>query len=318
VVPLYNKSSTIQRTIRSILSQTMDDFEVIVVDDGSTDGSAELAREALGSRGVVFAQPNAGPGAARNKGVSEARGQYVAFLDGDDEWLPNYLEESLKALEVKEQAAHITVCGYLEYPEGVSKEEMWRQRGLTEGIFLIDNASNPRDVVVLLAYLSPCTTVMRRDLFLRCGGFFEKGCRYGEDAYLMLRVMLHTPVYVRLTPLVAYHREDSGLSANLQNVRPIEPFLVNPEEFLEGCPESLRKVTTKVLTLRAYKTACVLGFWSQSKRAREILLRFLTFPPLSSPLLLPAILASTPLADVVGATLRYIRYCRGRRLRYFR
>jgi len=99
IVPLYNKATHIGRCLRSIAGQTLRDFEAIVVDDGSTDGSGEIARAFGDPRFRVIAQANAGPGAARNRGASEARGEFLAFLDGDDEWLPDYLEDNVRALE---------------------------------------------------------------------------------------------------------------------------------------------------------------------------------------------------------------------------
>src|SRR5262245_50985738 len=99
IIPLYNKATTVERTLASIDAQTIRDFEVIVVDDGSTDGSADLIAAWPEPRIRLIRQENAGPGAARNKGLAEANGRYVAFLDADDEWLPEFLEHSLHLLE---------------------------------------------------------------------------------------------------------------------------------------------------------------------------------------------------------------------------
>jgi glycosyltransferase involved in cell wall biosynthesis len=86
IVPLFNKAKYIERALRSITAQALSDFEVIVVDDGSTDGGARIAESHPDPRFRLIRQPNAGPGAARNHGAAEARAPYLAFLDADDAW----------------------------------------------------------------------------------------------------------------------------------------------------------------------------------------------------------------------------------------
>ena len=87
-----------RRALESISAQTFEDFEVIVVDDGSTDNGAAIVADYPDSRFRLVSQANAGPGAARNAGVEQARGEFLAFLDADDEWFPNYLQESVSLL----------------------------------------------------------------------------------------------------------------------------------------------------------------------------------------------------------------------------
>jgi glycosyltransferase involved in cell wall biosynthesis len=100
VVPAYNAARTIGSAIRSVLAQTRQDFEVIVVDDGSTDGTSDRASVYESDPRIrVIRQPNRGPSAARNAGIAAARGSYVSTLDADDLWLPEYLEVMGAALE---------------------------------------------------------------------------------------------------------------------------------------------------------------------------------------------------------------------------
>ena len=91
VIPLYNKEPIIEKSIRSVLSQDYDDFEVVVVNDGSTDRSAEIVKNIDDSRVCLIEQENGGPSKARNTGVRNAKGEWIVFLDADDEFLPGAL-----------------------------------------------------------------------------------------------------------------------------------------------------------------------------------------------------------------------------------
>ena len=102
IVPVYNAAGCLHRSLRSVLRQTLPDFELIAVDDCSTDGSADILREyrALDDRVRVFSTAqNGGPGAARNVGLGAARGRYVAFLDSDDFWMKNKLERQVRSFD---------------------------------------------------------------------------------------------------------------------------------------------------------------------------------------------------------------------------
>lgn len=91
VIPLYNKEGQIANTLRSVFAQTCTDYEIVIVNDGSTDGSAAAVEAINDPRIRLIHQQNAGVSAARNRGIAEARGQYIALLDADDEWKPEYL-----------------------------------------------------------------------------------------------------------------------------------------------------------------------------------------------------------------------------------
>ena len=95
VVPVYNKGRYLRRAVDSVLAQSFTDFELILVDDGSTDDSLAVAREYTDPRVRVIRQANSGAGAARNRGIDEARATMVAFLDGDDEWVPAFLDQMM-------------------------------------------------------------------------------------------------------------------------------------------------------------------------------------------------------------------------------
>ena len=92
VIPLYNKERYIKRTLDAVLRQTFNDFEVVIIDDGSTDSGPDIVRDFKEKRIKLIRQENGGVSAARNRGIIESQGSIVAFLDSDDEWEENYLE----------------------------------------------------------------------------------------------------------------------------------------------------------------------------------------------------------------------------------
>jgi glycosyltransferase involved in cell wall biosynthesis len=99
LIPTYNRRTHVLRAIQSVLAQTVPVDEIIVVDDGSTDGTAEAIRKCYGQAVSVFRQENAGVSAARNRAIREACGEWLAFLDSDDEWLPSKIERQFEALK---------------------------------------------------------------------------------------------------------------------------------------------------------------------------------------------------------------------------
>lgn len=102
IIPAYNATRTLEETVQSALAQTMSDFEIIIVDDGSSDNTLEFARAMKDERIRVLTQPNGGVAAARNTGIRAAIGKYVALLDSDDLWMPRKLERNLEVLEADE------------------------------------------------------------------------------------------------------------------------------------------------------------------------------------------------------------------------
>jgi GT2 family glycosyltransferase len=304
IVPLFNKADYIGRALASISSQSFADFEVIVVDDGSTDGGAEIVAKHGDSRVRLVSQQNSGPGAARNRGIEQSRGRLLAFLDADDEWLPHYLEASIAGMDGSGacQAAHTSA--YFEEPSGFNSSEMWRKRGLVPGVCQLDADTGAETLLSRVAFMSPCTTVARADVIRRLGGFYERNCRYAEDAYLWLRVLLNYPVSFSLDPCVRLHRDASHLSAPGRVFRQLEPFLSSPEGIRAECPEALRAVLDQFLAIRAFKTACAWSYWGQWIAARHLLRRFQVPSAHKLPYYWLAQCAATPCGAAAGTAMR--------------
>lgn len=306
VVPLYNKGPYVRRALASILAQTWEQWEAIVVDDGSTDDGPVLAESFVGGRVRMIRQENQGPGAARNRGLAEASGELVAFLDADDEWTPVYLEQAVEGLRSDPGAASWT-CGYTEEPGGISTEPMWRQRRIAGGSPAIGAQTNPMQLAYWLAYMSPCTTVARTSAVRKWGGFYANGCRYGEDAYLWLKVLLRERVLFSLAPYVRVHRDAASLSGNVRRQRQLEPFLEHPVEIREVCPTLLRRLLEEFLTLRAFKTSSVWGYWGYWREARALRARYRLAGDWKLPYYWTSLIGSTPAGPALGALWRALR-----------
>ena len=305
VVPLYNKAIYVMRALASIAGQGLGDFEAIIVDDGSTDGGGELAAGFADRRFRVVRQANAGPGAARNRGIEEAQGELVAFLDADDAWLPEYLESSVGMLDAHGPEVVAATSGYIESPAGVSLEPMWRKRGLRDGVQQVTPQMSSRMLGYMVAYMTSPATVARRAALRRWGGFYwRNGCRYGEDAALWLKVLLNDRVCFQLRPLVTVDRAASQLGGNFSGPRPVEPFLTDPEDVERVCPPALLPLLGAFYARCASKTAVVLGCWGESARARALVRRYARPGNVELPLFLMALAACTPGAGLLGRAFR--------------
>jgi Glycosyl transferase family 2 len=315
IVPLFNKAAYIRRALDSVAHQTFGDFEVIIVDDGSTDGGEVIARSYPDARFRVISQENQGPGAARNAGIAEAKGELIAFLDGDDEWLPDHLGTAVKAFEHYGPKFAAFSAGYIECPAEVSTEPMWRRRGIKDGVVAIDTSTRPETLHCMLAYMSCWSTVVRTETLRKWGGFYEHRCMFGEDSFLWLKILLNESVVFDLRPCVRVHREAGNLSQNLSRARPLEPLLSDADAIERDCPQPLLSLLHRFFSVRAFKTACVWGYWGMWREARSIRAKFRTSGDFRLPYYWSSWICSTPLGAGLGAMARALGG-RWKRIRY--
>lgn len=207
IIPTYNRSSVIVRTIENVLLQTYSPIEVIVVDDGSTDDTESVLKK-FGSRIRWIKQQNAGPGAARNRGIELARGELVAFLDSDDSWMSAKVERQAKVLETAGPAAPCCLCNaILRFENGrtiSSFENAPIRPHIKEGIW-----ENPTEILMTRFVLFNQTVMVRRSVFERLGGFNEK-FRCLEDYELALRLSFEGPWAFISEPLAVWNQGSTG------------------------------------------------------------------------------------------------------------
>jgi glycosyltransferase involved in cell wall biosynthesis len=190
VIPLYQQRPLVERAVVSVLGQTWRDFELIVVDDGSSDGGAERVEALSDARVRCIRRPHRGPGAARNYGTEIATGEWVAFLDADDEWSPDFLDATLAAA----RAAPGTVAVYT----GVVV------RGNDAFQCTLASGPVPDYFAARLRHRAAATSssvLVRRAALLAAGGFVES-MRYAEDLDTWFRLSCEGPMSFVAAPLV--------------------------------------------------------------------------------------------------------------------
>lgn len=202
IIPLYNKAASVGRTLRSVLSQTYQDFEVVVVDDGSTDGGSDVVRAISDARVRLVYQENAGVSAARNRGIREARGEFVAFLDADDEWLPAYLETQHALTQCYPQCAVFATSYAIRSAGGEEAPAVLRRLPFTGG----DGVLNNYFEVASCSHPPICSiTVMVKRTAMEAIGGFPVGIRSGEDLLTWARLAVNYKIAFNRKPLVVYN-----------------------------------------------------------------------------------------------------------------
>ena len=215
IIPTFNRARVVTRAIDSVLGQTYRPVEVMVVDDGSTDETPEVLK-AYGDAIVSVVQDNAGPSAARNRGIRESRGDLIAFLDSDDMWLAPKLERQVDLLQRAGADVPCCLCDTLmRMGEGQEQSSFQiAQLILAEpqGLW-----TNPALVLATRFVLFCQAALIRRRFLLDCGGFDER-LRLMEDHDLALRLALRGPWAVIREPLAVWcgENDDFNLSVAAQ------------------------------------------------------------------------------------------------------
>ena len=212
VIPVYNVKPFLERCVQSVLRQTYKDLEIILVDDGSTDGSGELCDQlALSDQRIrVIHQENQGLSGARNTGIRQATGEYIIFLDSDDEWL---LSDGLENLLQGEKADLIIF----------KRVDIWeKNQSCPSADYDIENIANIHDIQIVFSHLvttqqlqiSACFLLVRRRIILDYNIFFPVGI-ISEDIYWSMQLWQHVRMVKILNlPFYGYYHRAASLSTS--------------------------------------------------------------------------------------------------------
>jgi glycosyltransferase involved in cell wall biosynthesis len=261
VIPLFNKRPHIERALRSALAQTTSPSEIIVVDDGSTDGSYEYVR-GFEQRGIkLFRRERPGPGgyAARNFGIERATADWIAFLDADDEWLPGHLEEIEKTLAASERPQDV-VCigtGYRNlYPGGREENGIYsRAHPGAAPEFLDFKRLLSTWLAVGGAPMWTSATACRRDALIAAGLFPEGRCSRGGDKDMWLRTAALGVTALNPKITANYYKDSVNMVTGKASANDRHCMCQSIEAMLPRTSAAVGLLLRKVYNLEIYKYA---------------------------------------------------------------
>ena len=261
VVPLYNKENAISATISSVLNQTYTDFEMIVVDDGSIDESLKVVQSIHDERIHLIHKENGGVSSARNRGIKEAKGQFIALLDGDDLWDPKFLEEQVKLIQEFPKAAmwgvntaFIRNGNIYLWEQGVQEN----YRGYVENYF----GTKHNDL------FCSSSVVIRKEIFEHVG-YFDERIGSSEDLDMWYRIILKYPIVFCNKVLVYYNQDAENRVAYDTNVR--FPLTKDIKYYFDKFNEEFDHNLTFSRFMNNYVAANLLkdGYYFGAKQERE-------------------------------------------------
>lgn len=225
VIPLYNKEQSIASTLQTVLNQTYQDFEIVIVNDGSTDHSVEEITKVLDPRIRLIHQENAGVSAARNRGIEEAKGEYIAFLDADDEWKPDYLKTQYE-LTQKYPECSVFACNY-EFkdtqgkvtPTIIRKLPFKGKNGILSNYFEVASCSHPP--------ICSISIMVKKNAIQSIGGF-PIGIKSGEDLLTWARLAVNGKIAYAKQAYAVFNVEGYSISEKPKRI-PAEQDIVGQE-----------------------------------------------------------------------------------------
>ena len=252
IIPTYNRAHLITRAIRSVLDQTYRDFELIVVDDGSTDNTVEIVNGFNDPRiKYIRHDKNRGAAAARNTGIKAARGSYIAFQDSDDEWLPDKLEKQLQAFKNASPEVGVVYTGICRLINNKKVYfESTDKKGKEENLY--------RSILKNSVYIQ--SAVVRKECFAKAGMFDEELPTW-EDRELLFRVSKYYHFKCVAEPLTWIYCTPGSLSTAVdKNIRVVQYILVKHENEFK---KDRRALSDYLLTIGSY--LCANGYFLQGK-----------------------------------------------------
>jgi glycosyltransferase involved in cell wall biosynthesis len=235
IIPVYNGEKTIQETLESVFNQTFSDYELIVINDGSTDFTLKILSHVKDSRLKVFSYPNGNQAVSRNRGISHASGKYIAFLDADDLWTPDKLEQQFEALQAHPEAAvAYSWSDYIDETSQFLRRGSYKTiNGNTYPYFLLanilENGSNP---------------LIRRQALVEVGNF-NPDFTPAEDWDMWLRLAKQYQFITIPKPQILYRQSSQSASANVLRLETGSKKVI--EQAFSQVPDSLKPLKKRSL-----------------------------------------------------------------------
>lgn len=234
IMPCYNAAMHLPQSLTSVLAQTFRDWELIAVDDGSSDNTLAWLRAQTDSRVLIHTQSNQGVSSARNAGLGLARGQYVAFLDADDTWAPTFLEKLYKALQLNVNTA-LSYCG-------------WQNVGLSEKQsqpYIPPDYEKENKVEKILASCPwPIHAALTRTTHIKSAGGFSQRFTNAEDYALWLNIASHHKI-TRVAEVLAFYHHHTEPQASKNRAKAAYDTWLVQREFITQWPDIVRSLGTQ-------------------------------------------------------------------------
>jgi glycosyltransferase involved in cell wall biosynthesis len=301
IIPAYNAARYICETVDSVLSQTYKNFEVIIIDDGSTDNTQKLLNQYRDKIKYIY-QNNKGVAGARNKGIQQAHGKYLAFLDNDDVWLPDKLTKQITISEQNPQVGFIFTDGEFFDEKGLVSLSFCSSRGKqNNGTSLKDKIANTsfndgsffqgdfyKDLLMGDLPGGLASTMFVSKMVLNKVGYFDETLDAGEDYDLAVRIAMEYPILYLNSVTTRYRLRDDSISGKVdrRNFFYQEYGAEILKKQLGLCPMHYKSLI-KSRILECYKTA-IWGYYNfmELKKVRALCLRSLSFDPFQAKLYL--------------------------------
>lgn len=273
IIPLYNKENHIKRAIESVLQQTYREFELIIVDDGSTDSSYNIAvNSSSDSRMKIFRKKNGGVSSARNFGIEHASHDYIGFLDADDEWKPSFLESIYKLINIYPEAGAYATS--YEFKKGENTKRADINVTLEDGESGVVNYFKDS----LNGHLITASSVVIKKQVFNDVGLFSTKLSRGEDTEMWCRIALRHQI-VFLNKVLATYYQDTENKLTQKKVDKSESFTNYLEVFLEEQRNLNRHsiyfpyFEEYIISRLMFKIRYLISI-GQNKEARKILLKY--------------------------------------------
>ncbi|HHX71152.1 MAG TPA: glycosyltransferase family 2 protein [Gallicola sp.] len=253
VIPLYNKELSISNTIQSVLNQTFQDFEIVVVNDGSTDNSLQVVEKINDSRIRIINKPNGGVSSARNRGIKEAKYDWIAFLDGDDLWIDNHLE-TLKDMIETNPADKVFTTSFI-----FSDNNNVKVQRESFAYLRVDNFCKASLNHFNKTIISSITICIHKEVFGNIGVFNTNYIR-GEDVDLWIRISkIYDIIYT--DKVTAIYRKDAENRSDVSYVGVKRTFLKDID--FKNITDNYERKYYQYFLLNRFKGCILKRKWSE-------------------------------------------------------
>jgi len=272
IIASYNHQDYIAATLESLEKQTFQDFEIIIVDDGSTDKTVEVAKK-ITSRAKIYTQQNRGTAAARNRGTSLASGQYICFIDSDDIILPERFAAQSAVLDSNPQIG-------LTFSDALIIDSKGRQIGRFNQIYPVINGDTAKSLITNYCFMPLITVMVRTDILEKTGSFEKPNST--SDYIKWIEVSILSEVHYDTRPLGYWRRHSQSTSKTINKEKSYAMTRIALRKVLCKYPQ-LKADFGKKIMRRFAKTYFLTGFWlaaqGDTERAKKYYCKALkTFP----------------------------------------